>query len=270
MQNSPEEDKWSANSRDGSIQVGGRVGRGVSSGLRAKALYHWPHRYLRQLPGLFLSSPGHASFCICSLQSHLLPGKWLGLGVEGWPTLSYLVHSLMQERGTDLMPWGGISWNTLQRGQAQPSPSLTLAPACSFPPQCPWLPNGDDKRKQYSSKSFWQPVWSVLYSDSSPPSRSYWVRSSGEWEAWEPASVHTARVFCAHQDLSCSDDREIALTWTQKTWSQPCHATPSVWPWASPFASLGLSFPRSKVASLKICQRGGVAFLEHLHPHLGF
>lgn len=40
MQNSPEEDKWSANSRDGSIQVGGRVGREVSSGLRAKALYH--------------------------------------------------------------------------------------------------------------------------------------------------------------------------------------------------------------------------------------
>ena len=34
-----------------------------------------PADTLRQLPGLFLSSPGHASFCICSLQSHLLPGK---------------------------------------------------------------------------------------------------------------------------------------------------------------------------------------------------
>ena len=44
MQNSPEEDKWSANRRGGSIQVGGGVGHEVSSGLRTRALYHWPRR----------------------------------------------------------------------------------------------------------------------------------------------------------------------------------------------------------------------------------
>ena len=37
---------------------------------------------LGQLPDLFLSSPGHASFCICPFPSHLLPGKQLGPGVD--------------------------------------------------------------------------------------------------------------------------------------------------------------------------------------------